>query len=351
MLDIWNHYNGRRGEFRSFDLPAEIVSYGSITDYVPGNYLWRYAGPGSVEDLPCGGHNVSLTLETVPPTAASVVGAQLFISLRLSAGDAAGGEYAPGINETITLSVTTGDAFTAINGTVELLTLSLIPGLAQGDASANGAALSIILWANYGQAASVSSLGIQEQITFSLSPGSASSVATDPDFASVSLLLHMDGSDGSTTFTDSSSNAFTVTANGNAQIRTAQSKFGGASGLFDGTNDSVSAPSASAPSGTEDFTIESWIRPITTPGAGTYLGICALGNTLFDNVFYLFVPSTPGQFAILWNNGGRKAQSADVVNVNQWHHVAITRQSNLFRTFVDGVTSVDTWTNSGSIPA
>jgi hypothetical protein len=67
MLDIWNHYNGRRGEFRSFDLPAEVVSYGSITDYVPGNYLWRYAGPGSVEDLPCGGHSVSITLETVPP--------------------------------------------------------------------------------------------------------------------------------------------------------------------------------------------------------------------------------------------------------------------------------------------
>jgi len=73
MLDIWNHYNGRRGEFRSFALPAEVVSYGSITNYVPTNYLWRYAGPGSVEDLPCGGHNVSLTLETVPPTAASVV--------------------------------------------------------------------------------------------------------------------------------------------------------------------------------------------------------------------------------------------------------------------------------------
>ena len=31
---------------------------------------------------------------------------------------------------------------------------------------------------------------------------SAQSAATDPDFASVQLLLHMDGTDGSTTFTD-----------------------------------------------------------------------------------------------------------------------------------------------------
>ena len=47
------------------------------------------------------------------------------------------------------------------------------------------------------------------------------------------LLLHCNGTDGSTTFTDEIGK--TVTANGNAQIDTAQSKFGGASGLFDGT--------------------------------------------------------------------------------------------------------------------
>ena len=51
----------------------------------------------------------------------------------------------------------------------------------------------------------------------------------DPYFANVSLLLHCDGSDASTTFTDSSSNGHTVTASNDAQIDTAQSKFGGAS--------------------------------------------------------------------------------------------------------------------------
>ena len=52
-------------------------------------------------------------------------------------------------------------------------------------------------------------------------------------------LLHMDGADTSTTFTDESGK--TWTANGNAQIDTAQSVFGGASGLFDGTGDYLSA--------------------------------------------------------------------------------------------------------------
>src|SRR3972149_9214360 len=56
------------------------------------------------------------------------------------------------------------------------------------------------------------------------------------------LLLHMDGANGSTTFTDEMGQA--VTANGNAQISTAQSKFGGASGLFDGTGDYLSVPAS-----------------------------------------------------------------------------------------------------------
>lgn len=85
----------------------------------------------------------------------------------------------------------------------------------------------------------------------------------DPYFSSVSLLLHCDGSDASTTFTDHSASAKTVTPGGNAQIDTAQSKWGGASALFDGSGDYLSLaasadfafPLASA------WTVEAWIRP------------------------------------------------------------------------------------------
>ena len=75
------------------------------------------------------------------------------------------------------------------------------------------------------------------------------------------LLLHCDGTDGATTFTDSSDTSHTVTANGNAQIDTDQSKFGGASGLFDGTGDYLSIPdSADWDFGTGDWTIDFLIR-------------------------------------------------------------------------------------------
>ena len=47
----------------------------------------------------------------------------------------------------------------------------------------------------------------------------------DSDFASVSALLHFNGSNGSTTITDDSDNSLSFTAGGGAQISTAEFKF------------------------------------------------------------------------------------------------------------------------------
>lgn len=89
--------------------------------------------------------------------------------------------------------------------------------------------------------------------------GSGGGGPTDPYFSSVSSLLHCDGADASTTFTDQKGK--TWTASGNAQIDTAQSKFGGASGLFDGNGDYISTPShADFSFGSGEFTVEAWVR-------------------------------------------------------------------------------------------
>jgi hypothetical protein len=326
MLDIWNHYNGRRGEFRSFALPAEVVSNGSITDYVPGSYLWRYAGPGSVEDLPCGGHNVSLTLATVPPIAASVVGADLFMRLRLSAGAANGGEYALGINETITLSVDGGAAFVAQNGIASTLTLSLQAGDAIGDAGVSGVNLIIYFGLSTFSAVNSGANGINEIITLALAPGAATG-SNDSDFSSVSLLLHMDGSNGSTTFTDSSSNGFTVTAYGGAQLTTSDKKYGTAAGSFDGANGTyVQTPADSAFAfGTGDFTIEMWLKPATI---GDNDGVFTFGTTgpslsLFGNNWWLSDADFGGS-------------SMGAASAGSWQHIAITRSGTSARLFSDG---------------
>ena len=88
-------------------------------------------------------------------------------------------------------------------------------------------------------------------------------MAGDTSYASVALLLHCDGSNGSTTFTDSSPTPKTVTAYGNAQISTARSQFGGASALFDGSGDYLLVGAAAdfkhLHDDSTDYTIEGWI--------------------------------------------------------------------------------------------
>jgi hypothetical protein len=153
---------------------------------------------------------------------------------------------------------------------------------------------------------------------------------TDPDFANVSLLLHMDGADESTTFTDSSSNALTVTANGGAEISTDESKFGGASGYFDGSS-TLSAPSDAAVSGEEDFTAEAWVYPFGDP-VSTYVW---LANDTYGGL------SSP-----IATNGtvltGRSliedlGQTTTSVTFDDWNHIAITRTGVTGRIFINGV--------------
>jgi hypothetical protein len=173
MLQIWNHYAGRQGSYEPFTLPVEVLSGSDVADYVPDTYRWIYSGPGQVEDLPCGGHNVSLALETVPPVSASVGGINLPISLSLVAGEAV--ESANGINESITFSLEGGAAIgdVEVEGINESITFSLEAGAAIGDVNMDGIDEAITLALEAGDAFNLLD-GINEAITFSLEGGAAS---------------------------------------------------------------------------------------------------------------------------------------------------------------------------------
>ena len=86
--------------------------------------------------------------------------------------------------------------------------------------------------------------------------------------ANTVLLMHMDGTNGGTTFTDSSTTPHTVTANGGANTSTAQFKFGTASCHMDGTGDYLTIPDSPDWNLDGDYTIEMWIRPAAV-NAGT----------------------------------------------------------------------------------
>ncbi len=84
--------------------------------------------------------------------------------------------------------------------------------------------------------------------------------------ASTVLLLHGDGTDASTTFTDSETTAKTVTAAGSAQIDTAQYKFATGSILLDGTGDYLTtADHAAWDMADGAFTLDLWVRFAALP--------------------------------------------------------------------------------------
>lgn len=156
------------------------------------------------------------------------------------------------------------------------------------------------------------------------------------------LMLHCDGTDTSTTFTDSSTNqvAKTQTANGNAQIDTAQSKFGGASGLFDGTGDYLTTPdSADFNYGTGDFTIDFWVRFNTRTGDDTFYDRNATVRILlgiFGGNLYFYI-------------GGVVLSNAWTPSLATWYHVAFVRSGTSCWTFVDGTIFGGPATNSSNI--
>lgn len=155
----------------------------------------------------------------------------------------------------------------------------------------------------------------------------------DPNYSNVSLLLHFNGENDSTTFTDSSGTPKTVTANGNSKISTAQSKFGGSSGYFDGTGDYLySASNAAFGFGTGDFTIECFIKATKTDSA-----IVDVRTTSTEpGVFLVNHPAAGNGIAYYQQSIGLIGGST-ATNDDLWHHCAWTRAGGTFRMFSDGV--------------
>lgn len=158
----------------------------------------------------------------------------------------------------------------------------------------------------------------------------------DPYWANVVLSLPFDGTDGSTTFTDVSTYARTVTAIGNAQIDTAIVKYGTGAGLFDGTGDRLSVPqSTDFDFGINPFTVECDVYRGTNGNLKPILYISRLANT----AFYLLISAGGDLFCYIYSGGGTLISSGLgglAVTANTWTHVAVTGDGTNFRLFTDG---------------
>jgi hypothetical protein len=110
MLSIVTHYQGQDGSFEAFTLPSEIWSGTSNpADYGLTGYSWRYAegSPPSVDDMPCGGHDVEVLLVSAQLAGATTLTVNLTVNIALAAGVATA--PAP-FNQTVSVSLSPGAA-------------------------------------------------------------------------------------------------------------------------------------------------------------------------------------------------------------------------------------------------
>jgi hypothetical protein len=166
----------------------------------------------------------------------------------------------------------------------------------------------------------------------------------DPYFASVSLLLHMEGSES--TFVDSSSYTQAITTQNSPTQTTSQYKFGTKSGQFgSGTRLNVSGDEFAV--GTGDFTAEAWVR-VSALGDYRYIldtrNLAASPNE--DNTGFILAVGPAGQIWFFSQNDTRVL--AGSMSVNTWHHVAVCRASGVTRVFLDGTQVGSSWTNSAN---
>ena len=167
---------------------------------------------------------------------------------------------------------------------------------------------------------------------------------TDDD--NTMLLLHMDGSDDGTTFTDSGTFAgrHTITANGDVANTRAVRKIGDSSIAFDGTGDYLSSlGSSSLAPGSGDFTYECWFYQ--TGSGHTY-------PTLWTNSSST---SDAGGIRVSTGDGNRELQIAGgsgaivtsdtIFAADTWHHMAVVRDSGTLSLYLNGA-SVGSASNS-----
>jgi hypothetical protein len=159
---------------------------------------------------------------------------------------------------------------------------------------------------------------------------------TDPYFADVKLLLHVDGTNGGTSATDFSPIARAITFYGNAQLTTTDPKFGTASLLLDGTGDYIDTPSSADFAFSGDFTLEAWVY--LTTFSGSYKAIYGSGTYGLYHYFDTLV----------WYSTAGGLTTFGSITRDAWHHVAISRSGTSLRCFVDGVQSGSTLTSSTS---
>jgi hypothetical protein len=160
--------------------------------------------------------------------------------------------------------------------------------------------------------------------------------AGDANWISVSMLLPFNGTNGSSTFTDTVTPSRSFSNSGSPQISTSVKQFGTGSISFNGSSYITTPVTNDFVFGTGDFTVEFWAKNNSwrTTQNMYYNGMVHLGH------YSIGVVAT-----VIYNGnlsvgiGGVGLECAFSPNTSQWYHIAITRASGTAYVFINGVLS------------
>lgn len=165
----------------------------------------------------------------------------------------------------------------------------------------------------------------------------------DPYWDDVVALLHFDGVEGSTTFTDDTGTLWA--GQGAAKITTAVlGPFGGACAMFNGNGRILSEVAEKLALGTEDFTLEFFVRRTTV-------------GVIFDNRFGSYGSPMPisvpnSRTDIAFRDGLPGVLRTSSLLISDWYHYALVRDGGTVRQYLSGTqqdgeyTSLDSYTNT-----
>lgn len=162
----------------------------------------------------------------------------------------------------------------------------------------------------------------------------------DPYWKKVTLLLLFENIDGATTFYDLSPQRHAATVGGDAQLSTAQPKWGASSLLLDGTGDYLSFPGQAFAG---DFTVESWNMRTNTGQRALF----TLGNESSGRHAIYQASGTSIVTVDKFGIGTMRAGSA--TSSTAFQHTMLARRGTQMLLFQDWVQQGSAWTDNSTI--